>query len=115
MGMDTVPTYSQLLIFYALLGTVNGTALAIAEGHDRYRLAMYQTIPALLGLVAFVYVVLGIGEMRGGVPIYAYLPILLLWWAGSRFGKTIVPGDWGAAGFPCTFFGIAVAIYHYGL
>ena len=115
--MESVPTYSLLLIFYMLLGTVSGTAGALVDirNERQQQTPLYQVVPLILGLIAYIYVILGMGEMRSGAPIYTYLPVLLMWWAGSRFGKTILPGDWQMAGLHCAFFSAAVAIYHFGL
>lgn len=115
--MDSTSTYSLLLLFYALLGAVIGTAHALSarRSNGTYHLPTYQAVPVLLGLAAFFYMLLGLGEMRGRGPLYAYLPIFLMWWAGTSLGRTIVPRDWQMAGFPLAFFILAVLIYHLGL
>lgn len=91
--MDSVSTYSLPLIFYTLVGAVSSPTGAFSESRnsDTYNLAAYQTVSLLLGLVCLRDS--GNGVMRDGIPIYAYLLVLVIWFAGSRSGKTILPGD----------------------
>lgn len=114
--METVPTYSLLIIFYMLLGALSGMANALI-GHQRRGppLTPPQILPLTFALIGVVYLILGLGEMRTGVPLYVYIPVVMMWWVGNYFGKTVVPAEWSMIGLNCAVFVGAIAIYHIGL
>lgn len=88
--MMTLDTYALLLIFYLLVGVLQGVGNAFLAA-QRAGFAMNNPKYLLCGGVGLVYACLGMG-LFGRVPaVYVYLPAVRLWWAGARFGRQLYP------------------------
>jgi hypothetical protein len=89
LHMLTIENYALVLIFYALVGTLQGIGNAHFDG--RVPRGLYSFGYLLCSAIGLVYALLGV-LWFGFVPaIYVYLPVLLLWWGGLRFGRLFYP------------------------
>jgi hypothetical protein len=114
--MLTFETYSLILIFYASIGVSQGAAYSWVET-DRHERKAYSGIYLLSGMIGLVYAVLGLVVLKFGSALYAYIPVLLLWWGGKLFGRMLYFPDTDSrtAAVVVSFPLVSVLLYHFAL
>lgn len=113
--MTTVENYALVLIFYVLVGTLQGVGNASLAAE---RAGVVKNHPGYLVCsgAGLIYAFLGIGSFGRVGAIYVYLPVLLLWWAGNRFGRRLYPiADLAIRSFIAACLLGSASIYHFAL
>ena len=89
--MLTIENYALILIFYSLVGTLQGIGNAHFDGRALTSTGRYRYLYIVCGGIGLVYAFLGLLWMSLAPALYVYLPVLLLWWGGLRFGRLFYP------------------------
>ena len=111
--MLTIENYALILIFYSLVGTLQGMGNAYFNGRasTSVRYNFGYIVCAGIGLV---YAFLGLLWFGLAPALYVYLPVLLLWWGGLRFGRLLFPiPDRGIALFVIICVTAVISIYYH--
>lgn len=82
--------YAVLLFFYFFVGMLRGVCNGMLEAKSDGKAVRYEGMSLIFGVLAFGYGVIGLGLMRFDT-IFPGLLVLLLWFVGGLFGKSISP------------------------
>lgn len=114
--MLTVENYSLALLFYFFVGISLGVGTAALDARQSGVEVRRKGLYVLGACLALVYGFLGLGVFGGGLALYIYIPVLLVWWTGKIFGASLFPvGDLAIAGPIFAGLCFSVFLYHWVL
>lgn len=108
-----VESYALALLFYVLIGMIQGVSTAYFAASRSGTPLKMKGYYLLCGGIGLVYAILGLSVFTGGIPIYAMLPVIIVWWAGKMFGSSLFPvPDMRIGGVIICGLVLALFIYH---